>query len=139
MKLKSNTMAVLLLMGMMLFTILPIANTFAQEPNVTAPAATPAQPAGPKTQTFLEMILAGGPFMFPLAACSVAVVALVVRNFMIFNRDKLLRPDLLPQIEQLMAAGDIQSCMELCRSQPSILTAVVDGGLERIVTDEINP
>ena len=38
-----------------------------------------------------------------------------------------------------MAEGDIGSCMELCRSYPSILTIVVEGGLERIVTDEINP
>jgi len=137
MKFKMNAMVVVLFMGMLLFTIIPMANTFAQDAPVAT--ASEAKPTGPKTKTFLDMILSGGPFMIPLGMCSVAVVALVIRNFMIFNRDKLLRPDLLAQIEQLMAEGDIHSCMELCRSYPSILTAVVEGGLERIVTDEINP
>ena len=76
--------------------------------------------------------------MVPLGLLSIAVVSLAIRNFMIFNRNKLLRPDLLPQIEELMAHGDIGACQELCRSQPCILTAVVDAGLERVVTEEID-
>lgn len=139
MRVKMNASGVAIMMGLLLFCAIPIFSTLAQD---AAPAGTEGATTAPapteKTQTFLDLILAGGPFMVPLGLLSIAVVSLAIRNFMIFNRNKLLRPDLLPQIEQMMAVGDIHGCQELCRTQPCILTAVVDAGLERIVTEEID-
>jgi biopolymer transport protein ExbB len=134
-----NGTGLAIMMGLLLFCAIPIINTLAQDAPAADAAATDAPPAPAETsQTFLELIMAGGPFMVPLGILSIAVVSLAIRNFMIFNRNKLLRPDLLPQIEQMLAIGDIHGCQDLCRANPCILTAVVDGGIERVVTEEID-
>lgn len=113
---------------------------------VWAPAQDEPAPDTPFDQTVVQpetkmtlwqLIAAGGWTMFPLGAFSIVAVALIVRNFIVLKDDKLLRPDLVPILQQGMANRDIPAVLALCRQQPCLLTAVLSAGLDRVMGEEL--
>jgi biopolymer transport protein ExbB len=88
--------------------------------------------------TLWQLILAGGWTMVPLALCSVAVVALVIRNFLLLKPSKLLRPDLLHQLQESLAARDVDAVTNLCRAAPCLLTLVLRSGLSRASRESLD-
>lgn len=124
---KSNVVVMILA----LMVILPLATTLGQDA-----AAEGAAPAG-GSRTLFDYIKGGGIWMVPLFALSIAMVSFIVRNVMILKRDKLLRLDIIPQLSQTVATGDIGTAIQFCDGNDCLMTRVVKGGLERITTDEI--
>ena len=61
---------------------------------------------GPKSMTFADMFIVGGWCMWPLALCSIATVFFVIRNGIMLRTKNLLRADLKPELEKLMAGRD---------------------------------
>ncbi len=113
-----------LFVGMMV----PIASTLAQE---TGAAAT-EQVAAVESVTFGALLKQGGWAMYPLGLFSVAMFYFIIRNALLLREKNMLREDLKPQIEELMAKRDVQGLRELCAANDSLLTAVLDAGLERV-------
>jgi len=72
--------------------------------------------------------------MWPLLGCSIGVVFLVIRNFMILNSSKLLREDLVPQITDLIVKLDIKGVRAVCQSNATLMTRILDSGMERVET-----
>lgn len=110
-------------------------------------AAKPAEtPAADKTKTapvsgektLWELIKVGGWIMVPIGMMSVAGAALVIRNFMVLQDKKLLRPDLIPSMQQHMAMRDVHQVQQLCVNNPCLLTSVLSAGLERVTSNEID-
>lgn len=97
-----------------------------------AQAAAPAVPEDVKSLTFGQMLRQGGWTMWPLGAFSVAMVYFVIRNALFLRQKNLLRMDLKPAIEEQLSLRDIQGVREICQSNPSLMTSVLDAGLERI-------
>jgi biopolymer transport protein ExbB len=100
-----------------------------------APAATD----GVKTVTFGEMWRVGGWCMWPLGVCSVAATYFVIRNILMLRTKNLLRADLKPEIEKLLAQRDIKGVRELCQNSPSLMTSVLEAGLERVSENDFDP
>ena len=103
-----------------------LASAYAQE---TAAAAGDA--AVQKT-TFWMLIKQGGWSMFPLGAFSVAMLFFIIRNIMMLREKNLLRVDLKENIEAKLSARDVAGAREICEKNPSLMTSVLDAGLERI-------
>jgi biopolymer transport protein ExbB len=101
-------------------------------------AQDPAAPAGTKKTTLWQVILKGGPFMFPLAGLSMAGVGLIVNNFLLLQRKKLTCDEILPSLLEQLARRDIDGATQACMAHPCLMTAILEGGLERITTDEIH-
>ena len=95
--------------------------------------------AGVKTVTFAEMWRVGGWCMWPLGVCSVAALFFVIRNVLMLRTKNLLRADLKPEIEALLARRDLKGVREVCQNSPSLMTSVLDAGLERISEHDFNP
>lgn len=95
--------------------------------------------AGVKTVTFGEMWQVGGWCMWPLGLCSVAALFFVIRNILMLRTKNLLRADLKPQIESLLAVRDLKGVREVCQNNPSLMTSVLDAGLERVSEDDFDP
>ncbi len=97
-------------------------------------------PDAPATQntTLWQVILKGGPFMFPLAGLSMAAVGLIVNNFLLLQKKKLTRDELLPGLLDQLARRDIDGASATCKANPCLFTDILEGGLERITTDEIH-
>jgi biopolymer transport protein ExbB len=114
-----------ILVGMMV----PIATTLAQETGI---AAAGPEVAAAETVTFGMLIKQGGWAMYPLGLFSVAMFYFIIRNSMLLREKNMLREDLKGQIEELMSNRDIAGVRELCAANDSLLTAVLDAGMERI-------
>jgi len=127
MKMPTSTKNPALGMFVALLIIVPVATTLAQG------GAAPTSGG----MTLWQYIRAGGIWMLPLFALSIAMITFIVRNSMILKRDKLLRLDIIPALSQKVADGDIGGALEFCNSAPSLMTSVVKGGLQRITTDEV--
>ena len=108
-----------------------------QAQETAAPAA--AGPATEQSTTLFQVIMMGGIWMLPLAALSLACVGLVVNNFIMLQKKKLTREDLLPGLLQQLAQRDIDGALQVCAGNPCLFTNILEGGLARITTDEILP
>jgi biopolymer transport protein ExbB len=95
--------------------------------------------AGVKTVTFAEMWRVGGWCMWPLGLFSVAAMYFVIRNIIMLRTKNLLRADLKPEIETLIARRDLKGVREVCQNNPSLMTSVLDAGLERISENDFDP
>ncbi len=109
--------------------------TFAQEP---APAFKEGAVKPQKNTTLLQLYKDGGAVMHPLLLCSVAAVTLIVINGLALRERKVLRPDLVPQLQEMMMAGDIEGVRALCANQEGILPPVVAAGMEIVGEGAVN-
>lgn len=82
--------------------------------------------------TFAEMLKQGGWAMWPLGLFSSAMLYFIIRNAMLLRPKNLLRADLKEEIEAKLAASDVAGAREICLNNPSLMTSVLDAGLERI-------
>ncbi len=95
--------------------------------------------AGVRTVTFAQTLKTGGWCMWPLGVCSVAAVYFVIHNILMLRSKNLLREDLKPEIEALLARRDIKGVREVCQNNPSLMTSVLDAGLERVSEIDYDP
>jgi biopolymer transport protein ExbB len=106
-----------------------VAVTLAQD---AAPAFKEKIAPKPKDPTLLDLYKVGGPVMHPLLLCSVAAVTLIIINALALRERKVLRPELVPQLQELLIAGDIEGVKAVCANQEGILPPVVAAGMELV-------
>ena len=131
---KKGYLGIVAMMVVFVGMTVPIATSLAQEVGVAAPAASEA-PSAAEIVTFGALIKQGGWAMYPLGLFSVAMFYLIIRNTMLLREKNMLREDLRPQLEELMSRRDVAGIRELCAANDSLLTAVLDAGMERISTE----
>jgi len=99
-----------------------IATSLAQEPAAAAAgeagAETPAA-AGAPPHTLWDRIKEGGWVMFPIGACSVALIWLTVDLWMRCSAKKLAPPAQVAQVQDLFRAGDYVGAYQFCKNNPS--------------------
>lgn len=100
--------------------------------NAQDAAAAAGETAAVQETTFMALLKQGGWSMIPLGAFSIAMLFFIIRNIMLLRQKNLLRSDLQEAIEEKMGARDIAGVREICEQNPSLMTAVLDAGLERI-------
>jgi len=104
----------------------------------TAPAASPASPSPSKEElTLWKIIQLGGWCMWPLGLCSVAGVALVIYNGIAIRPAKLLRPEVVAQLQGAFDGLDVDSARNICVANPGPVTNIALAGLARIKDGEI--
>ena len=121
-----GVVAMLVLVGM----LVPIATTLAQETGAAPAAGQEVEVAD--TVTFGTLIKQGGWAMYPLGLFSLAMFYFIIRNSLLLREKNMLSENLKEQIEELMAKRDVSGVRELCAANDSLLTAVLDAGMERI-------
>lgn len=120
-----------LLVAMVLVAIMWVtAQSMAQQ--AAAAGAAPAAAAADQKMTLWRMWVVGGPIMWPIGLCSVAVVGLTIYCFMAYRSDKMLRPDLVQRVQASFDKLDIEGAIAVCDSTPAPLTNVLGAGLRRI-------
>jgi len=134
---KKAYLGIAVMMVVLIGIIGPITSSFAQgkEPakEQTANASGDVKKADEEhALTFAELIKQGGVTMIPLGLMSVAMVYFIIRNILLLREKQMLRPDLKGEIEEKLARRDIAGVREICQANPSLITSVLDGGLERI-------
>jgi biopolymer transport protein ExbB len=100
-------------------------------PTAAGPTAAPAAERK-QWDTLWGMWVVGGPVMWPIGGCSVLAVGLAVYGFIAYRTDKMMRPDLVPQIQDSLERLNVDEAMNLCSGAPCLLTNVMGAGLRRI-------
>jgi len=78
------------------------------------------------------MLKQGGWAMYPLGLMSMAMIYFIVRNTLMLREKTLLRADLKEELEAAIGRKDIAAARAICEENPSLMTSVLDAGLERI-------
>jgi len=91
-----------------------------------------------QSTTLWSLIKAGGITMFPLAAFSIAIMALVVRSFLILNEEKMIPPHVVMQVLRDLSVRDVLAASRKCVENPTLITTIVGAGLERVNTEEVD-
>ena len=81
--------------------------------------------------SIVELFRAGGPVMYPLAACSIAAVAIVIERAVNLRAARVLDPKIVERVTGLVEGGRPDKAIEVCRQNPGIFTDLVLAGLEQ--------
>lgn len=111
------------------FPILLLAGLFAAALLFAGTAAAADQPAGSVSQTFLDLIKAGGIIGLAIFLLSLWGGAEAIRLFVLLRRRRVTPPELAEEVRQASAAGAFHSIPDLCRRHPSFLASVLLSGL----------
>ena len=79
-----------------------------------------------------DLLQQGGWAMYPLGLFSLVMFYFIIRNVFILRERNLLRPDLKDEIESLMRNRDVAGVRSLCAANDSLITSVLDAGMERV-------
>lgn len=113
-----------LLCLLLAFGLFASVNVFAQE---GAPAEGAA--AAPEHHTLIDRFIEGGWVMYPITACSIALVWLTVDLWMRTGLKKLAPPAQVAQVQDLFRAGDYVGAYQFCKGNPSAFCNTARVGL----------
>ena len=78
----------------------------------------------------LELFKAGGWAMWPLLACSLVAVAIVIERLIVLRSGRILDRGMVQRLIGLAEGGRPDRAVEACRQHPGIFTNIVGAGLE---------
>jgi biopolymer transport protein ExbB len=107
-----------------------------------APAATNAAAGQPtaisQDKTLWDWFLIGGWCMWPLLACSIVAVGYIIFNYIVLQTKKLLRTDLIPELQDAFRSLDFARAKEICDQNPSLFTSILVASIERAQTSGLD-
>jgi biopolymer transport protein ExbB len=77
-----------------------------------------------------QLIRMGGWLMVPIALCSLLAVAFAAERLINLRASVVAPPDLVRDLENRLAGGDLNGAHELCRKRDCALSRILDAGLE---------
>lgn len=80
--------------------------------------------------SLLEVFKSGGPIMWPLLACSLAALAIILERALNLRYGKILPPAVVERVTGLVEGGRVDRAREVCRDHPGIYTNIVIAGLD---------
>jgi len=107
---------------------------------VGTPGAGPAPVAlrVESRMTLWNLIKSGGWAMYPLGACSVAVVWLIAINASRVNAKKMMPVQVIGQLKQAASAGDVQQVWNLAAATDSFFTRSLAAGMRQIQVEDMS-
>lgn len=99
----------------------------AEQPTTTVPAEETANERG-----FLDLLFAGGAIGWLILAMSVGVVALVIEQALLLRANVICPTDLAGRVQELLRQGQLAQAIQLCKTQPSPLSEVLQAGLAEL-------
>ncbi len=94
------------------------------------------KPEGKRFSAFHVWILGGGGFGFvlllPIELLSIATVATVIEHFVSIQRDKLVPPEVVVELETLLDEEQYEEALNVCESSKNYITNIVGAALARV-------
>lgn len=79
----------------------------------------------------LDLIAKGGVFMYPIILCSVATVGLFLERIWALRRSRVIPPDFMENVEELLRKNKIQDALFLCQGYSSPIARIFLSGLKK--------
>jgi len=89
------------------------------------------------SKSWLDLFKATGLVGILLLLLSITGFALVIEHAVNLREDKLIPPDLIGQLDEVLDQGDTEKAYEICQARDCYLSRVVKAGLEAGGTGEI--
>jgi biopolymer transport protein ExbB len=96
---------------------------------MTIAASAQEAAAGPHKKTLMDLFIEGGWVMYPITACSVAMIWFIVDGYMRTSAGKLYPVDHVTQLRELFKKGDYVGAYAFAKSAGSPLADVVRAGV----------
>jgi len=80
--------------------------------------------------SLIEIFKSGGPVMWPLAACSLVALAIIIERALNLRVSRVLNPGVVERVTGLAEGGRLDRAIDACRQHPGIYTNIVMAGLE---------
>ena len=77
----------------------------------------------------VDLIIKGGPLMYPIVFCSIITLAVVFERLISLRKNNILPPNFLIEIEDLIERGKIPEALTLCKTNGSLMATIVATGL----------
>ncbi len=86
--------------------------------------------------TLWEFFVKGGPLMWPLLACSVVALAIIVERAFALRQSRIIPKDLIEEVERLVRMGRLGDIEQLLKRNtspicPVIMAAIKNAGMRR--------
>lgn len=85
---------------------------------------------------FSVWILGGGGvgfiFLLPIEIASIATIAFVIEHFVTIQRDKLVPPEVVVELETLLDEEQYEEAMNLCEASKNYITNIVGAAIARV-------
>lgn len=101
--------------------------TFARAQKAAESVKTDA--AAPQGHSFFEIVHAGGTIGYVIMLMSLGAMALAIEQGLTLRAKVLMPAGLANQVRELLATGQFTKAEQLCKLQPSVLSAVLQAGL----------
>lgn len=79
----------------------------------------------------------GGWAMYPIGLLSVAGVGLIIFGFISTKQSRMVKLELVPELQQRIQELDFQSVGAVCAGSPSIMTNILQAGVSRLSEDHL--
>lgn len=85
---------------------------------------------------FTVWILGGGGvgiiFVLPIEVASIAVFALIIEHYVTIQRDKLVPPEIVVELETLLDEEQYEEAMNLCEATKNYITNIVGAAISKV-------
>ncbi len=80
--------------------------------------------------TFIQLLLSGGPVMYPLFLCSVVAIALIIYFAFSLRETRMISSQLISDVKSALSKGDINEAITSCKNSKSEIASILLDGLE---------
>ncbi len=91
--------------------------------------AAPDRSAPPDRDSWIRILLSGGPIGWVIIVLSIVAVALAVEHALSIRASVLMPSGLAQQVREMLRGGQVPQAVQHCKLQPSVLSQVLLAGL----------
>lgn len=85
-----------------------------------------------EAQSLWDILSEGGFIALLIALLSIVAVTLVVKYIIDFQKDKVLPPEIVGEVDRLLQEEEYEEALSLCEMEPSVFTNIVAEGIAKI-------
>ena len=90
-------------------------------------------------KSLIDMYRAGGWAMYPLTLLSTFGFGLIIYNFKAVRPERILNAAVTVQIDEALAAIDVEKAKTICQENPSPVTNIIEAGMNRVDVNNYDP
>ncbi len=90
-------------------------------------------------KSLIDMYRAGGWAMYPLTLLSTFGFGLIIYNFKAVRPERILNTSATVQIDEALAAIDVEKAKTICQENPSPVTNIIEAGMNRVDVNNYDP
>ncbi len=106
----------------------------AQDTEVATEVANESQ-----EKSLIDMYKAGGWAMYPLTLLSTFGFGLIIYNFKAVRPERILNAAVTVQIDEALAAIDVEKAKTICQENPTPVTNIIEAGMNRVDVNNYDP